>query len=947
MKKLLILALCAGSLCLAAASPLFNNGKSVWKIVIPAKATAVDVFAAQEFSTTVKKISGVQLPIVKSDAPAGKNLVVIGSLKTSPQIRKMANSLKLKASQEDAIAVYTLNDNLYLAGNNARCGIYAVYHFLRTYLGARWFWPTADGEFMPKKKSHTVQKIAYNHKTPFAYRAMTPICNHGDHYIESFVFRMYQNAGFQNLKVMERTGVTRRVGTHSVGVNKPDFAKHPEWFAMIDGKRSPRGVAGCWSNPEFTKHIVAKHVDWIKKRKADLLCAFPSDVMQRCECKDCVSMHKDRSTRWYIYYGKLIKEIQKQCPDVKAAGIAYQEFRDIPKIPVKNLEYVEYCHYNRCYIHPIDSPDCQYNKKALEHIKEWQKKSVMGIYGYEFDIFHFKPVMYLPMWNVQAKAAKTFRSMKMVRYKTEYPAARFAKKPDAAFYLPIRLAAYLFGMTSWDPDANVDAMIRDFCKYVYGAGADNMYKYHTTMAKYYEGIKAHFGYFLQNPDGCSTHLLTHARIRTCKRLLAAAEKAAKAMPDANARKRALKEIARDKTWFENWEKTYNVAQQKTYSLNLPKYPANQNFDKLDKLPVTSRKGKHHPTDIRMFWSNEGLHFRIIADKADLKNRNRGQKGRDDSSFWGSTAAEIFVDVNDGLPFRHLAFNLAGGYYDALGNDAKGWNPKWTFKIKIDKKNDRWTAEVFLPFKEFGGKVPKNGDSWKINVIRAGKPEVCAFPAPVYRDLDLGALLIFSTTAKAGKTVVFISGDAKNGSIFFNGSRKNLAQRGWQARQIKGLEELKKADFSNDALIVFHTHKFKFPKEVFTGKILPAVKNGAVLYLWAYYWIEWMPRYFDDPSWNIGYRDYLGSTRRYSWIDPAITQAPNPFKNLRTPPGVLTPVNPEKWIVLAKQKDKAGVEKAAIVCRPYGKGMVVVSGNVYANTLNFFDQMLKYKSKIKR
>lgn len=944
MKKLLSLALCAGSFCLTAAAPLFDNGKSVWKIVIPSKATEVDAFAAKEFSDAVRKISGVQLPVVKNDAPTGKNLIVIGSLKTSPQIRKMAGTLKLKESAQDAIAVYTLNDNLYLAGNNARCATYAVYHFLRSNLGARWFWPTDDGEFMPKKSSYTIQKIAYNHQTPFAYRAMTPVGNHGDPVIESFVFRMYQNAGMQNRKNMIRTGVIRRVGTHSVCVEPRDFEKHPDWFAMVGGKRLKTGIAGCWSNPEFTKYVVDRHVKWIKQRKADLLCAFPADVTQRCECKDCVAIHPDMSTRWYIYYGKLIKEIQKQCPDVRAAGIAYQEFRAIPKIPVKNLEYVEYCHYNRCYIHPIDSPTCLPNKKAIEHIKEWQKKSVMGIYGYEYDIFNTN--MYLPMWNIQAKAAKTFRDMKMVRYKTEYPARRQGKNRPFGDYMPIRLTAYIFGMTSWNPDADVDALIKDFCQYVYGAGADNMYKYHTNMAKYYEGIKTHITYFLQNPDGCSIHLLTPVRIRTCRNLLMAAEKAAQTMPDKAARARALKEIANDKLFFEAWEKIYNNAQQATYSVGLPKCPVTQDFDKLDNLPVTSKKGKHNPTDIRMFWSNDGLHFRIIAEKADLKNKNRGKTGRDNSTFWGSTAVEIFVDLNDGYPFRHLAFNLAGGFYDATGNDTS-WNPKWSLKVKTDEKNDRWVAEVFLPFKEFGGKVPKDGASWKINVIRAGKPEACAFPAPVYRDLDLGAMIIFSNSAKIGKNLTYISRHAQHGDPFYNGSRNLFAKFGWQTRQIKGVEELKNTDFSKDKLIVCSTYQLKMPKEEFQQKILPAVKNGTVLFLWAYYWIDWLPRYLEDPTWKVGYRDFVHKTRRYTWFHPALQTKPNPFRNITTPPGVLTPANPEKWEVLAKQMDAKGVEKPAIVCRPYGKGLIVIASGLYGNIFPFFDKIFEYNKVIKR
>lgn len=743
-KTFLTLAVCMAGACLTA-SPLFEKGKSDWKVVIPVNATAQNKYAAGEFATAVKKISGVEIPVIEADTVAAGNHVVIGAVKTA-LIGKKAEALKLQNANpaDDEIAVYTLDGNLYLAGSNPRSATFAVYHFLREYLGVRWLWPGADGEFMPAKESFTVPEIKFNYKAQIRYRSLTPCGNHGDYMVEQGVFRMFMNSGLINGKLYKKTGSVVTAGTHSVGIDSKDFDKHPDWFAVIGGKRRAKeGGSGCWSNPEFTKFIVERHVNMIKRSGAELLCAFPADTTMRCECPKC-TVHPNRSARWYIYYAKLIEEIKKECPDIRAAGLAYQEFRAIPDIPVTGLEYVEYCLYNRCYIHGMNDPACSVNKNALDEIKRWQQKAPMGIYGYEFDIFNTG--MYLPMHNQFAKSSRFFRDNKMVRVKTEYSARRPKKGAgrETADYICIRLPAYVFAMTVWNPDLDVNDIVKDFCKYVYAAGADAMYEYHTSMGKYWDAMDLHISYFGTTPNGCSINLLNPERIKAMSALLDKAEKAIAAMPDEKARIRAAADLAVDQFYFRKWVDTYEKTAGKAYILNLPKHPEGTDFDKLPQLPVTSHNNKHKPTDVRMYWSEKGLHFRVINREANLPELIRGEQGRD-VHFWNHANVEFFLDLGDGMPFRQLGVNIAGGTYDAIGNDMGCWNPNWTATVKEDKANDTWSVEVFLPFTDFGGVVPTPGKTqWKINIIRnrAGGAECCGFPAAVYRDLDMGAYIKF-------------------------------------------------------------------------------------------------------------------------------------------------------------------------------------------------------------
>ena len=66
MKKWLSLLLAASFSLLASAAPLFENGKTSWKIIVPEKSNAVIDYASTELADTLKKVSGASFAIQKN-----------------------------------------------------------------------------------------------------------------------------------------------------------------------------------------------------------------------------------------------------------------------------------------------------------------------------------------------------------------------------------------------------------------------------------------------------------------------------------------------------------------------------------------------------------------------------------------------------------------------------------------------------------------------------------------------------------------------------------------------------------------------------------------------------------------------------------------------------------------------------------------------------------------
>ena len=68
-----------------------------------------------------------------------------------------------------------MDGNLYLAGNQPRAALYAVYSFLQNQLDVRWFWPGDDGEFLPALKQWNLNNVNYKFRPVFRFREMIPI----------------------------------------------------------------------------------------------------------------------------------------------------------------------------------------------------------------------------------------------------------------------------------------------------------------------------------------------------------------------------------------------------------------------------------------------------------------------------------------------------------------------------------------------------------------------------------------------------------------------------------------------------------------------------------------------------------------------------------------------------------------------------------------------------
>jgi hypothetical protein len=215
-------------------------------------------------------ISGGQFEVAA--AREGKDGIHVGLASDFPW-RQWAGADKLG---REGFILRSDNRNVFLIGRDAPGVRHAVATFLQS-LGCRWFFPGQTWEVIPRQKTIAGQwnerqtpSFALQRKIWYGFGA-SPECA-------------------RDLTDWERHNrmggaIEITIGHTWHGLDpKADFEEHPDWFALVAGKRQPSKP--CYSHPQVieraTQHALAQAA-----RGSPMVSMTPPDGLGYCECERC------------------------------------------------------------------------------------------------------------------------------------------------------------------------------------------------------------------------------------------------------------------------------------------------------------------------------------------------------------------------------------------------------------------------------------------------------------------------------------------------------------------------------------------------------------------------------------------------------------------------------------------------------------------------------------
>lgn len=456
----------------AGGATLVQKGKSDYVIRVPTNAIASEEYAASELQGYMEKIGGVRLPIGQNAGRRGREIVIARD-----------ESLGV-----DGFTLRTEGNRVVITGARPRGALYGVYTLLEEQFGVRWFAP--EVEFVPRTNRLVLGKLSIEKKPALEYR-------------EVFWTEMMRDADFaarhrlngNSYKLQAKHGGRFAVYfpfVHSFDELIPQslFAEHPEYFPVIDGKRTGGYVQRCLSNPDVVKLSKERVRQWIRDHpEATIISVSQNDTGKWCRCADCEALDQAEGTpcaSLLKFVNAIAENIEKDHPQVRIDTLAYQYTRKPPKTirPRANV-IVRLCSIECCFAHPLGNCDSEANVRFRSDMVAWQPVApLLYVWDYTPNFAHY--LQPFPNFAAIQQNVQFF-----VKHGVKGLFEQGNYSPGGQGELgPLR--SYLLAKLLWDPNADVARHQEEFLRGYYGPASVKVGQYVgmlTAQAK--PGVHAH------------------------------------------------------------------------------------------------------------------------------------------------------------------------------------------------------------------------------------------------------------------------------------------------------------------------------------------------------------------------------------------------------------------------------------------------------------------------
>lgn len=267
----------------AARVALAEKGRALVPVVVADKPSKRVRNAAKTLADYLDRISGGTFVVVPGDGQAG---IAIGLPEDFPKL-KLQNLWDARdPSRREDYLLRSHGKGLLAIGATDLAVEYAVWDLLYR-LGHRQFFPGELWEIVPPTADLAVTVDALEHPA-FLTRDVGygygPWDGRGQSYVE-WSARNRMGGGSSDRPLLEAGHSYDKIYSDL----KKEFDKHPEYLALVKGKRQTTGeIKFCISNPGLRKLVAEYAVDhFARNPTAASMSLEPSDGLGWCECEKC------------------------------------------------------------------------------------------------------------------------------------------------------------------------------------------------------------------------------------------------------------------------------------------------------------------------------------------------------------------------------------------------------------------------------------------------------------------------------------------------------------------------------------------------------------------------------------------------------------------------------------------------------------------------------------
>jgi hypothetical protein len=445
----------------------------VQHIFVHGQAHVMEKAAARELQRYLREITGEEIPVTEGDGnglPA-RGVIYVGR-------NDVARSLALYDDSEyeplgpDGFILRLKGGNLLVAGGGYRGTTYAVYRLLER-LGCRFY--STELEIVPRKPALDIRApLNLTDKPAFEWRAMW-----GRIYpMTAGLSPGEWEAKVGDVDVPKMMGIPPRgFWHHTMGFLLPADSVPKEYLAEIGGERritEPHLQQYCLSNPGLQKAMTEAVLRWIESNPDPIY--YPvhyGDTGQFCQCERCKAWYQEHGslTDAVIWFNNQIaREVAKRFPGKFVTTLAYWSTR---KPPVKERpepnHLIIFCAIAECQARPWSHP-VNVQRNVIADLERWiavHPLGAQGIITFEYPTTYFYVGYPYPALYAFAENLKYYRRLGI-------RGVYICGLTDGHL---VHLYSYVMPRLMWNPNADMRALIDEFCKAWYGKAWQPMRDY--------------------------------------------------------------------------------------------------------------------------------------------------------------------------------------------------------------------------------------------------------------------------------------------------------------------------------------------------------------------------------------------------------------------------------------------------------------------------------------
>jgi len=463
----LLIGLCTTA---SASITLASGGQSDYTIIVDRHCSPSERHGAEELQMFLEQISGAKLPI--SRISVSGPMILVGR---SRILDRLPVNIDFEALGDEGFVIKTVGPHLVLAGGRLRGTMYACYEFLDKYLGCRWF--SAKGATpavsrIPRRDTIVLPSIDYQKIPVLEYRE--------PFYTEAFdgdwAARNRMNSNQAGLRKEHGGKIVYRGFVHTFYSLVPPaqyYAEHPEYFSLIDGKRTSRGAQLCLTNPEVVKIATEVVRRWLQESpEANIVSVSQNDWGGYCQCDNCRALaeHEGSQAGPILHFvNQIADNIKDEFPNVAIDTLAYSYSRKPPRhVKPRPNVIVRLCSIECCFSHPLATDASEENRRFREDIEKWSKIcNRLYVWDYVTDFAHYLlpfPNLYSLQPNIKFFVDHNVKGI--FEEGNYHGGGEFAE-----------LRSYILARCLWDPACDWKREMDEFLRAYYGPAAGPIRQY--------------------------------------------------------------------------------------------------------------------------------------------------------------------------------------------------------------------------------------------------------------------------------------------------------------------------------------------------------------------------------------------------------------------------------------------------------------------------------------